>query len=255
MLRFFRTLRHKFLEEGHFRKYFWYALGEILLVMIGILLALQVNNWNEERKDRNLEQVILKNLHREILANMEELERDHTLNERALNALLELMDTDKRQFYTPETIDSLIGKAYNFATFDARTGVIDEIITSGSLSLIKNDSLKYMISLWSGEMGDLAEDAIIRRDYWIHNVSPLIRKFIPIRNIDEINTRSDYDRTLVIKPIEVSADNYQRFINSLEVDGALYDSYMNQSFVYINEENIEQYLDRFLQLVEENIDD
>ncbi|MGB0348150.1 MAG: DUF6090 family protein, partial [Balneolaceae bacterium] len=50
MLRFFRLIRRKLLEEEHISKYIWYALGEILLVMIGILLALQVNNWNEDRK-------------------------------------------------------------------------------------------------------------------------------------------------------------------------------------------------------------
>lgn len=59
MLRFFRKIRQKLLENGNLRKYFWYALGEILLVMIGILLALQVNNWNGQRKQSNLETELL----------------------------------------------------------------------------------------------------------------------------------------------------------------------------------------------------
>lgn len=50
MLRFFRQIRQKLLKNGNLRKYFWYALGEIFLVVIGILIALQINNWNEERK-------------------------------------------------------------------------------------------------------------------------------------------------------------------------------------------------------------
>ena len=49
MLRFLRKIRQTLLGNGNLRKYFWYVIGEILLVMIGILLALQVNNWNEER--------------------------------------------------------------------------------------------------------------------------------------------------------------------------------------------------------------
>jgi len=51
MIRFFRTIRKKLIEEDNVRKYLLYAIGEILLVVIGILIALQVNNWNEERKD------------------------------------------------------------------------------------------------------------------------------------------------------------------------------------------------------------
>ncbi len=62
MLRFFRQIRQKLLENGNIRKYFWYALGEILLVMIGILLALQVNNWNEAKKTESIEIKILQEL-------------------------------------------------------------------------------------------------------------------------------------------------------------------------------------------------
>jgi len=51
MLKFFRTIRKKLIEEDNVRKYLLYAIGEILLVVIGILIALQVNNWNEARAD------------------------------------------------------------------------------------------------------------------------------------------------------------------------------------------------------------
>jgi hypothetical protein len=52
MIKFFLSLRQKLVDQGNLRKYLLYAIGEVLLVMIGILLALQVNNWNERRKDR-----------------------------------------------------------------------------------------------------------------------------------------------------------------------------------------------------------
>lgn len=54
MLRFFRHIRKKLIEQDNVRKYLLYTIGEIALVMIGILLALQVNNWNEQRKMQNL---------------------------------------------------------------------------------------------------------------------------------------------------------------------------------------------------------
>lgn len=52
MLKFFRTIRKKLIEQNKVRNYFLYALGEIFLVVIGILIALQINNWNERAKDK-----------------------------------------------------------------------------------------------------------------------------------------------------------------------------------------------------------
>ena len=50
MIKFFRKIRQQLLQENRFSKYLLYAIGEIVLVVIGILIALQINNWNENRK-------------------------------------------------------------------------------------------------------------------------------------------------------------------------------------------------------------
>jgi Family of unknown function (DUF6090) len=55
MIKFFRKIRQKLLSENKFSKYLVYAIGEVFLVMIGILLAFQVNQWNEKRKEQLLE--------------------------------------------------------------------------------------------------------------------------------------------------------------------------------------------------------
>ncbi|MCB9320932.1 MAG: hypothetical protein H6570_16735 [Lewinellaceae bacterium] len=62
MIKLFRNIRHRLIESGSLRKYLVYALGEIVLVVIGILIALQINNWNEEHKVRQSIQVYLQNL-------------------------------------------------------------------------------------------------------------------------------------------------------------------------------------------------
>ena len=54
MIKFFRRIRRTLLSENKFSKYLLYALGEIILVVIGILLALQINNWNEQRKETEI---------------------------------------------------------------------------------------------------------------------------------------------------------------------------------------------------------
>ena len=72
MIKFFRNIRKTMLNKGKTSKYFKYALGEIILVMIGILLALQVNNWNEERRNRIKEKAILNELHKDFKKNLED---------------------------------------------------------------------------------------------------------------------------------------------------------------------------------------
>ena len=71
MLKFFRRIRKTILADGATTKYMLYAAGEIALVVIGILIALQINNWNERRKDRQIEQTYLQNLKEELSENKE----------------------------------------------------------------------------------------------------------------------------------------------------------------------------------------
>lgn len=73
MIKFFRHIRQRFLSEGKFSKYLLYAIGEIVLVVIGILIALQINNWNEDRKARIQEFEILANLRTDLQADLKEL--------------------------------------------------------------------------------------------------------------------------------------------------------------------------------------
>ena len=70
MIKFFRKIRQKLLTENKFSKYLLYAIGEIVLVVIGILIALQINNWNEQRKEKqellNIYGIVLEDLKNDI---------------------------------------------------------------------------------------------------------------------------------------------------------------------------------------------
>ena len=78
MLRFFRRIRKQLMEQNKVRTYIFYAVGEIALVMVGILLALQVNNWNERAQLKQEEQ-------RYVMELINDLEQDSV----ALNAMRE----------------------------------------------------------------------------------------------------------------------------------------------------------------------
>ena len=74
MLKFFRKIRYNLMEQNKTGKYLKYAVGEIILVMIGILLALQVNNWNQQRIAMQKEQLLLEALHDEFVENKAQFE-------------------------------------------------------------------------------------------------------------------------------------------------------------------------------------
>ena len=71
MLPFFRKIRYRLAKDNQFFKYSRYAIGEIALVMVGILLALYVNNWNEQRKEREKFDQVLIEVEKELIMNIE----------------------------------------------------------------------------------------------------------------------------------------------------------------------------------------
>ncbi len=75
MIPFFRKIRKQLAEDNQFLKYSRYAVGEIVLVVIGILIALQINNWNEDKKTRKRELTYLENIKTDLLLNIDELNK------------------------------------------------------------------------------------------------------------------------------------------------------------------------------------
>ena len=92
MLSFFKVIRRKLIRNKNFNKYMLYAVGEIILVVIGILIALQVNNWNINRVNSEIESQILVHLKSEYQENYEELLIRKGFRARILNSTNWLLD-------------------------------------------------------------------------------------------------------------------------------------------------------------------
>ncbi len=109
MINFFRKIRRKLADDNKPLKYARYAIGEIVLVVIGILIALQINNWNEWRKDREKEKIILTDLADNIKINIQSLQNDIDLLQewnhsseiviRVLETKLDYSDTLNQHFH------------------------------------------------------------------------------------------------------------------------------------------------------------
>ena len=119
MFKFFRKIRIRLLTESSFGKYLVYAIGEIILVVIGIFIAIQLNAWNEERIAKRELNGILENLEgefertRTLLANIAS-EYDNSI--RANMQLLEWMEGDNPEI-APQSLDTLLANCANQAPF------------------------------------------------------------------------------------------------------------------------------------------
>jgi hypothetical protein len=152
MLTFFRRIRKGLLDGGRTSKpaspagrYLLYAIGEIALVVIGILIALQINNWNESRKLKNLEKEMLSELNISLKRDLSDIEYNIQMQREAYESqglILEWLDSDRPY------VDSLchhFSKAHLATVFISNDGSFETLKTLG-LGLISNDSLRNKIS-------------------------------------------------------------------------------------------------------------
>ncbi|MCK0180640.1 hypothetical protein MWU50_15200 [Flavobacteriaceae bacterium S0862] len=176
MIKFFRKIRQNLLIENNTGKYFKYAIGEIVLVMIGILLALQVSNWNQERKDRISERKLLDNIHRDFIQNKVSFDSLKAINYRGLNAL------EKMVALFPLNSDTLKYAAYKkyssdikLITYNPYSSSVESAVNSNSLQLIQDENLqKYLVS-WKDVLLDYQEDEKVYIDYLIDFYMPYFR--------------------------------------------------------------------------------
>jgi hypothetical protein len=86
MIRFFRKIRQQLLTESKFRKYLLYAIGEIALVVIGILIALSINNWNQDQMIRKTELTLLDEMKNNLKADLADIDINISFNEGRINS-------------------------------------------------------------------------------------------------------------------------------------------------------------------------
>ena len=158
MIKFFRHIRQTLIMENKTGKYLKYAIGEIVLVMIGILLALQVNNWNEKRKSYQTEFEILENLLRDLQLTKLELEHDikHNLHSiLKLEMALELID--KKVAYNSNN-DSLFGAISSWES-PLPTFTAYEIFKNKGIEIIRNKKItEGVINLYESDFNYLIND-------------------------------------------------------------------------------------------------
>ena len=148
MIKFFRHIRKNLLSQGKTGKYFKYAIGEILLVVIGILIALQINNWNENSKQQKQETKALKSLKGDFMHNLEELKKVSQSNAKNIRSCIIILNHTGKRYSEDFEIDNVINDAMSSPTFYPSNGFLNDLINSGNLGILKNDILRNKLSSW-----------------------------------------------------------------------------------------------------------
>lgn len=192
MISFLRKIRQKLLQQNRVTRYLVYALGEILLVVIGILIALQVNNWNENRKDAAKEIQLLSNLQVEFKDNLKDLDSISIEVEEVIFSLEKLFDSFSKNppSYLKDSIDIWIASGLQSPNWKPSQYILNSLTNSGSITNLKNERLKLLLYQWSRQQNEMLE-VQLRSEETGEEIITYVKEFGSLRNID--TTHSDFN--------------------------------------------------------------
>lgn len=235
MQKFFRKIRQKLINEGNLRKYLLYAIGEILLVMVGILLALQINTWNQEVQNRKLEKRYLNGFIQDL--KQDSIDLSQVISKASVNIKLshivitELEDSIANNYFEKQFFNTVINQVQieedkviykNYSelvrtfgekitqltqhrSFDLAKVTIDEILSTGNIHVIQNEELRIQIQNYYSEM-------TAELDYESNAIIPSYNTYVNV--LQEIGL-TPYSE-IPIEEIKVNVESQQKLVTSLK---------------------------------------
>ena len=186
MLRFFRKMRHVLVPENRLGRYFLYAIGEIMLVVVGILIALQVSNWNETVRIKKEEFTMLDNLEDEFHINLENLldvQKNNKIIYDCTLQLKELIGKSGAEIHR-YNVDSLLYLSILIADFQANHFVLSHLKSTDKLEIVGSLKIKRMLYEWENAMNSKTEAFNMWNTYFMNSLIPFLDENASVRNLD-----------------------------------------------------------------------
>jgi type II secretory pathway pseudopilin PulG len=161
MIKFFRKIRYELMEKNKTGKYLKYAIGEIVLVVIGILIALSINNWNDNRNKRNEELLLLESIEQDFNENKQRLNQTIKAQEKMIfnsNSFITLMANNKGKEVNQDSILKLKSYANSWYRAELVNSSYLTIVNSGKGNYIQNLNLKKRLAEFSTDLESGFED-------------------------------------------------------------------------------------------------
>ncbi|WP_149275102.1 DUF6090 family protein [Pareuzebyella sediminis] len=249
MIKFFRKIRQKTLTENKFGKYLTYAIGEIILVVIGILIALQINNWNTNKSNLKESNEFVARLKAEVKSNIgftqEEIKKKENQRRSSL-AILKMVGEDITKL-SSKTLDSLINISMANGNMEFKNGTLNEGLNTGKVALIKSDSLKTILY----GLPSLVEEVRTGEKYMNEDLNdyfyPFIYEHISFRQMDYENTAHGE----LIGPSKFSSHNNLNVLNILKFESLIDNIFYNSNVQIDNYQRLKTELENLYNLIEE----
>ncbi|MDC6367810.1 MULTISPECIES: DUF6090 family protein [Flavobacteriaceae] len=216
MIKFFRKIRQKLLSENKFSKYLIYAVGEIVLVVIGILIALQINNWNEQRKIKKQETQVYKELKSDLLQTRYDILNVVSNNKAIVNSTTKLIEAiSKKKPYNDSIYKhfSSIGEEHKIFP---KTSAFENLKNIG-LSTLSNDSLRIDITnLYQIDLIRLTNEIGGNNTFLKEKIFPYQIKYYHT----DLNSQKKYslgEKSDLLTLYEIKIKNYDQFLTDNEL--------------------------------------
>jgi len=239
------------INQNRTKKYLLYAIGEIILVVIGILIALQINNWNELRKLDIEERSALENIHRDFIKNKTILENVKTNSLTIINSGIQILNHTgtKNKPDSENTFNELLNRLYNSSPYYPQNGFLDDLLSSGKLGIFKNVELRNLLSSWKPEV-EILEERFNSLDKNEDILNTYILEHGSWLNADQVTEES---RNVAFPQSGFTVDN-RDLLDSLLFENLVENLAIAADNYYSAQQKSEKLLDEIIKLLESEIE-
>jgi len=246
MIKFFRKIRQNSLSDGKTGKYLKYAIGEIILVVIGILIAIQLNDWNQNRIERKEYNLVLLNLQEEFSRSKElltDISSGYVLSIITNKELMQLFKANNDNFSATQ-IDTLLGQSFGQAPFYPVQPVLTELLNSGKIKSLSNANLKRHLFDWESTIKWFHFDYGLFIGFSNNQLSPYINKHWSWKNIGIAAGSNFFEERSIL-----TADENDVF-RELEFENLIDTNLFHSKRLYTRLEEINTLIDNILREIE-----
>ncbi|MGB5377768.1 DUF6090 family protein [Muriicola sp.] len=242
MIKFFRRIRQSLLAENKASKYLLYAFGEIVLVVIGILFALQINTWNQDRLNKIEQNEMLSKLHIEFKANKNVLYAYRVAEDKAITASIELINLigASEKELSNHNLDSLLYESFPSNEIAFANNAVNNIVQNGRLSLLQDETIATLLYEWNS-LSEIRKIRFEKLDSW--NNEQFIPFLLPYISFKEMDSNANYRwaGTSKVKP------DYYRLFQKIEFENLLDNSLWLHKQVFDRLEETDVLIDEIIE--------